>query len=143
MTTRHIANSIVSSYPEENPFEADPPIYNLTPGSAGLDVELDTPGFRAEALAIAQETGKNPLHTQYGTNPFVITDPRVQKARLPLATYVRPDHGLPRLSFSDHTAFLAHIHSNIRTIVITVRIDGEVRLLKIVRSSSSILLHAG
>ena len=72
LPTHHTIN--IFTYPEQNPFQATPEIFNLTPYTAAGDLVYDTPAFLAAALDIAQKSGVNLLRWQYLTNPFVVLD---------------------------------------------------------------------
>ena len=49
----------IATYPEDDPWKADPPIYNIPPYTADGDTMFDTPELRAAAWKIAQRTGVN------------------------------------------------------------------------------------
>jgi hypothetical protein len=119
----------MATYPEENPFDGDPPVYNVTPFTAAYDMAFDTPELRAAALAIAQSSGVNILRWQYRSNPFAA----VRRGKpLPFAGYTPPPP-LPEVDLPETAAFLEQIHGHCKTVLITVRIGDQVRLVKIVR----------
>ena len=133
MASLNIAQALLASYPEANPFDADPPPYNLTPYSRETELHWDTPEFVAAALDISERSGNNPLRHMYGTNPMVLTDYRARNLNLPLSAYTPPPP-LQKTSLPSDATFLERIHPHCHEVLVTIRVDGEVRLLKIVRS---------
>lgn len=132
MTAQVASSSLVNCYPEQNPFEMDPPPYNLTPRSMKYFTDLDTPEFIAAALAIARKSGMNPLYMMYGTNPLFLADRRLLYAKLPPIPYEKPPP-LEQITLPDDVEFFEEINKNGNNFVIPVRIGNDVRLLKIVR----------
>jgi hypothetical protein len=143
MTSQHcvpIHRTInVATYPEENPFDGDPPVYNVTPFTAAYDMAFDTAEFRAAALAMAQSSGVNPLRWQYCSNPFADIH---RGEPIPFKRYTPPPP-LSEVTLPNDTVFLKQIHGHCKTVLITLRIAGEVRLLKIVRLLSFAIFLGG
>lgn len=138
MTTLQMSSVIVLSYPEQNPFEMDPPPFNLTPETSKIwarERELDTPEFIAAARAQTSKSGCNPLWTWFGTNPLVIYDERIKKAVLPFKNYVVPSP-LQEAALSSDFVYLERVNPKGNTPLYKVRIGDDIRLLKIVRTSS-------
>ena len=132
----HDIATILAAYPEQNPFLFDPPLFNLTPASQKFILDLlDTPEFLAAALAIAQNKYVNPLCFMYCTNPLSTTDLRLREVSFPLVAYKRPPP-LPLISLPLDTQYLNQLNKDGTTMIFTVRVDGEVRLLKIVSLGS-------
>lgn len=123
---------LVSSYPEQNPFEMDPPPYGLTPLSLEFLIASDTPELRAAALAIAEKTGINPFFTMYGYNPIHLWDARLLLKDLPLVDYRSPSP-LQEITLPENVEFVEQVNKRGNTPLFTFRADGETRLLKIVR----------
>jgi hypothetical protein len=125
--THHTVNA--ATYPEENPFHSIPPIYNLTPYTAAGDIAFDSPEFRAAALDIAQRSGVNLLRWQYGTNPFILFSDPCQE--FPLDKYTPPPP-LQQAILPDDAVFLQQINKHGNAILVTVSVQNEIRLVKIV-----------
>lgn len=135
MTTLQTASAILLCYPERNPFEMDPPAYNLTPSIGitwAMEKSMDTPEFIAAARAQAQKTGCNPLWTWFGTNPLAIYDERIQRADLPFNGYTVPPP-LPRIDSPSDLTYIERVNARGNNPMYKVRIGDDVRLLKLVR----------
>lgn len=118
------------SYPETNVFDFKPHPLNLTPPNT-KEAELDTPEFRAAALAQAQRIGVNPLHRSNGSNPLSVSSSIIEMHdSVFTSTQSIPD--LPKLHLEDsELVFLEHINKggNIPTLV--ARMGHERCLLKV------------
>ncbi|KIP04408.1 hypothetical protein PHLGIDRAFT_120719 [Phlebiopsis gigantea 11061_1 CR5-6] len=130
MTSQNISSAIVTSYPEENLYEMDPPVFNLTPKSMEAFLALDTPEFLQGALQQTRKTGVNPLFLMHGTSPLYLADRRLAYARLPLSAYQKPPP-LPEIELPDDVAFVEQLNKQGNTVLVVVRIGGELRLVKI------------
>ncbi|EKM51442.1 uncharacterized protein PHACADRAFT_178071 [Phanerochaete carnosa HHB-10118-sp] len=129
MTTLNISAGIIRSYPDQNPFELDPLPYSLIPHSMELERQDDTPQFIEAARAMAAY-GSNPLRWMYGTNPFILIDDRLLDEKMPLEPGPRPPSDIG--------------HPEGKTVLVTVQLEGHVRLLKIKESEAyAHLLKAG
>lgn len=131
MTSANMSNTLVASYPEVNPFETDPPVFNLTPFTAEYDRSRDTPEFLAAALVVTEKSGFNPLRWQYCSNPFVIIDDRVRIAKLPFKAYKAPPP-LREAVLPEDTVFTGQISKHSNTVLLTIRARDETMLLKLV-----------
>ena len=114
-----------------NPFDMNPPPYNLTPPSQKALVTVDTPEFVEAVLKQAQTTGFNPLAPMYGTNPLYLADRRLLRVQLPPMAYKKPS-ALDKIELSDDVEFVQQLNKSGNTVIIVVRIQGQLRLLKIV-----------
>lgn len=132
-----LANTLLLTYPEESPFDRTPPVPNLSPVTP---VENDqTRSISTEkALAELRQFGVNPFFTMYGNNPLYIPDPKVRCGSLPLPPY-DPPTPLPELSV-DGIEFIELLNPRGRTPVYKVRVDGDVRALKMVCAFSLVYL---
>lgn len=129
----------IATYPDENPFDADPPIHNLTPQSFAREWANDTPELRAAALAAAEGSGLNPLRFTYGQDPFIISFLNLGNPYLFTGTAYAPPPPLPEVALPEDAVFVQQIHEHCKTVLITVRIGDDTRLLKIVRAFVPIL----
>lgn len=127
-------SKILHSYPEKNPFDANPPILGLPPWTRTWEYELrrDQPELRAAALAQARKTGYNPLWSWFSTNPLIILDERLKSADLPFNDYVVPPP-LPQAHLSTPISFMERVNSNGNMRTYKVQIGEDIRLLKLVR----------
>lgn len=127
-------SKILRSYPEKNPFDADPVIAGLPPWTETWELELreDLPELRAAALAQANKTGYNPLWSWFGTNPLIILDERLKSTDLPFKSYVIPPP-LPQAQLFSPISFMEHMVSTGKTRTYKVRVGEDIRLLKLVR----------
>lgn len=129
--------SLYDIYPEQNPFELHPPVYQLRP-RAPKKWASDTQEFRDAARAIAERTAQNPLALCYGTNPLVVLDPESIDVECTQFPNYKPPPPLPQASLQGRMEFLERIHPSGHTPLFTVRVDGHVRLLKVVRNDYSV-----
>ena len=132
MTSHNVSAAIMTTYPEQNLFGMDPPIYNLTPQSMEAFLELDIPEFLQGALQQTRTTGVNPLFLMYGTSPLYLANQRLQFARFPLLGYQKPP-SLPNIELPNNVEFVEQLNKHGNTVLVVVRINNELRLLKIVR----------
>ena len=135
MVSSFSVSEILQSYPEQNPFELDPPPPFLTPPSPLQ--EYDTPEFRDAARDVTLKSLQNPLYLSYGLCPLTVRDPDLRTADHPLSSYVVPPP-LPRATISGPIVFLQQINLEGRNPIFKVRVEREVRLLKIVSPWSSL-----
>lgn len=113
-----------------------PPLPNLRPHP--LDFTRDTPEFIAAAHAQAKRTGVNPLYWQHGSCPFAV-DSEVFEEPVSVTGYTVPP---PLLQICEDTTFviLQQINETGNVPMFKIRLNGELRLLKIVRSHYRIQL---
>lgn len=132
-TSRSTASEIVLGYPENNPFEADCPPYNLVPWSRQSERRDDTPEFIAAARAMAERNGVNPLWMWYGHNPLIVHEESVRDLDLPLVSYQGRPPPLTRAELQQPLEFLEQINPLGSSYIYKVRVGQDVRLLKVVR----------
>ncbi|KIP05260.1 hypothetical protein PHLGIDRAFT_162018 [Phlebiopsis gigantea 11061_1 CR5-6] len=124
-------STFVESYPENNPFDSNPPLWNLSPFP--LDAQRhDTQAVRDAACAAANSSGSNPFYGAYGPCPLAIYDSGIYGAKLPPITYAAPSP-LERATVHAPLQFLAVISPTGNTLAFKVRIGDDVRLLKVFR----------
>lgn len=133
------ASTLLMEYPEESPFDIDPPVYNLSPLTREEDCDFDLPEFIAGVNAQWRRTGLNPLYMWYGCNPLIVRDYDLFDEKLPLTSYEQPPP-LPRAEFEGPIEFLERLDPRGSSYVFKVRIGGEVRFLKVVCQPASQML---
>ena len=123
-------STFVKSYPETNPFDFAPPLWNLSP--LPLDVARhDTQAIRDAACAAANSSGNNPFYGAYGSCPLALYDYELYGAELPPITYTPPPP-LERAVLCAPLEFLAVINPKGNTLAFKVRVGDDVRFLKVV-----------
>lgn len=135
-TNAHNPVDIYRCYPEKNPYDIRPPIYNLIPYQDADHV--DTPQLKQAALDVANRTGINVLRFMYGQYPLLMAELDELEAvqnPVPFHNY-RPPPDLPRTSLPDDVEFVRQLNEGGNTPVFVVRIGDVLRLLKMVRSSA-------
>lgn len=128
--------SILLTYPKTNPYDLDPPPFNLIP-QPDPAVTFLTPELKAAALAVAQRTAVNVFYKINGQYPFALGNAdrdRVYKEQTPFVEYRKPPP-LQQESLPDDVRFLERINEHGHTPVFVVEVEGQRRLLKIVRSN--------
>ena len=128
-------NTILLTYPEENPLEANPPWPSIF-----LDLEVPAELQKlnkddiSQALEEGRITGVNPLGNLYGNNPFEVTDKDLVVNALPIKHYTPPPM-LPEIAVSN-LEFLEKLNPHGHTPIdkVTMGETGEVYALKMVSS---------
>lgn len=123
---------ILQRYPEQNMFDSVPPLPTLTPYSLEFFASLDTPEFRAACRDEAARTGFNPLALSYGTNLLALAGPRSSWTDFPFKSYKKPPP-LVEAILPKEAVLLEQLNKQGNTLLFTVRVGNETRLLKIVR----------
>ncbi|KIP05265.1 hypothetical protein PHLGIDRAFT_162084 [Phlebiopsis gigantea 11061_1 CR5-6] len=123
--------TIVQCYPDTNPFDATPPIWNLSPLPLAAE-QYDTQAVREAARAAADSSGYNPFYGAYGTCPLALYDYGILTANLPPITYTAPPP-LEHLVLSSPLEFLEAINPTGNTVVFKVRAGERICLLKVFR----------
>lgn len=130
-STNYRPLDIYRRYPEENPYELQPPVYNLIPFQD--EDEVDTPLFKHAALDIARRTGINVLALSYGQYPFLlgrIDETEVAKNPAPITQY-QPPPQLPKAELPDNVVFVKQRNKTGNMPIFIVKIGNEERFLKI------------
>ncbi|GJE84687.1 hypothetical protein PsYK624_007630 [Phanerochaete sordida] len=131
-TTAHRAIDLLLAYPEQNPFDFQPPIYNLTPREDPLE-SFDTPELKAAALAIAQRTAVNVVMKMHGTNPLLAATSdrnRAEAGQTPMTAYQRPPP-LSEATLPETIEFIDELNQNGHRTIFVVRLNNELRVLKV------------
>lgn len=130
----------VANYPEKSPYDMDPPLYNLIPEPSD-EGQYDTPEIREAAYTVAENTNVNIFARMYGTPPIDIVDEDLEYAgeRFPVVSYEEPPP-LPHIVLPEATRFLQQINPTGNSPIFLVEVEGETRLLKVVRMLSIALV---
>lgn len=123
---------LLFTYPEEGPFDRTPPVPNISPKAPSQSEQTTS---EEEARASLRKCGLNPWHEMYGHNPLSIHDRDLRNGSLPLGPYTPPPP-LCELHL-DGFEFIELMNPGGRTPVYKVRLNGEFRVLKLVRRSCS------
>ena len=127
-------STLVKTYPDSNPFDFDPPLWNLSPFPLEAQ-RYDTQETRDAARTAAESSGYNPFYGAHGTCPIALYDPQLRGADLPAIVYATPPT-LQRVVLDEPMEFLEAINPTGNTVVFKVRIRDDFRLLKVVRCMS-------
>lgn len=137
--TRYSTIPDVHGYPENSPFDMDPPLYNLVP-KPNDSGRYDTAQLVAEAKAIAEKTDINPFLSMYGSNPLML-EGDIRVVHMPMNAYREPPT-LPEISLPHDFTFIEQINPNGNSPVFMVAFNGEICLLKIVSPRRSVPIKA-
>lgn len=130
-----LALTLLLTYPEEVPFNRTPPVPNLSPKVPCKTEEIQRISDE-NALASLRKSGVNPLHRIYGHNPFHIdASDKIRHEYLPFGPYTPPPP-LNELEL-DGIEFIELLNPQGRTPAYKVRIEGDLRVLKLVRAPHS------
>ncbi|GJE94569.1 hypothetical protein PsYK624_107390 [Phanerochaete sordida] len=127
----HNPLDVYRTYPEKNPYEIEPPVFNLVPCQAAE--EVDTPQLKKACLNIAKRTGINVLQLTYGQYPFLLgelDDEEIETKPEPLSQY-QPPPPLSRSILPDDAIFVSQLNKNGNTPIFVVKIGDDERVLKI------------
>lgn len=125
---------IYRSYPEQSPYDKQPPIFNLAPHRETGD--HDTPELRKAALDIARRTGINVLRDMCGEFPLLLSqldEQIVTEHPVPFTQY-QPPPPLAKIDLPDDMEFIRQINVGGNTPIFVVKVEGSTRLLKMVRN---------
>ncbi|GJE94528.1 hypothetical protein PsYK624_106980 [Phanerochaete sordida] len=130
-STRYTALDVYRTYPERNPYDLDPPVYNLVP--YGDVEECDTPELKKAALKIAKASGINVLAGMYSHFPLMlgnIDEMEVEENPVSFTSY-RPPPPLQRTELPSDVEFVSQVNPQGNTPIFIVKFEGVLRLLKI------------
>lgn len=128
--------NLLSSYPETNPYDIEPPIFNLIPDPI-LEAAHDTEEFRKALRDQTRAYGMNPFIYQYGVCPLMPTARDVLEAlKIPMDNYTSPPP-LPEACIVQPLEFLEEINPTGRVPIFKVRVHyqegtSDIRALKLV-----------
>ncbi|EKM51385.1 uncharacterized protein PHACADRAFT_178020 [Phanerochaete carnosa HHB-10118-sp] len=130
MSGLDIGAAILQHYPEQNFFDANPPLPNLSPFSLEIFHSNDTPELLAACRDMVAKSGLNPLSLSYGTNLLDVREYRLFETHYPLEDYQKPPP-LQMTSLPKEAVLMEQLNKRGNTLMFTVRLGEEIRLLKI------------
>lgn len=128
--------NLLSTYPETNPYDIEPPIFNLIPAPIP-EAAHDTEEFRKALRDQTRAYGMNPFIYQYGVCPLMPTAMDVLEAlKIPMDNYMSPPP-LPEACIVQPLEFLEEINPTGRVPIFKVRVyhqegTSDIRALKLV-----------
>lgn len=132
--TANVAALMLQSYPDLSPYDIDPLPYNIIPPYDPVD---PLPSTRKRLASYRLRTGVH-IAKRFGENPFTV--PRAQQPPSSLPIQSNPNISpLKKTFIGSSLLFLNQITNSTYAMSFKVRVDGDLRFLKIVSATLWIL----
>ncbi|KAI0666372.1 hypothetical protein C8Q78DRAFT_1156925 [Trametes maxima] len=139
----NVSSVILRCYPENSPWDLEPPPFALVP----VEKDLCTPflqEFKDAALLQAQRTGLNPFYFMCWSNPLLLDDSSLATSAPPLDSLRRQLGSIGSLPSLSSQLVTGMLHTLVElpkqegnTISFRFLVDGEQRVLKLFQRESS------
>ncbi|KAI0644134.1 hypothetical protein C8Q79DRAFT_1073399 [Trametes meyenii] len=133
----NVSSVILRCYPENSPWDLDPPPFALVPVEKGLCTPFPQE-FKDAALLQAQRTGLNPFYFMCWSNPLLLDDPSLAASAPPLDSVRRQLGSIGPLPSLSSALITRTLHTLVElpkqdgnSISFRFLADGEKRVLKL------------
>lgn len=132
MFTANVAAYMLQNYPDISPYDLKPSPHNILPVCNPDYLQATT---RARLASHRLKTGTHVMK-RFGDNPFTVPQAESPPLSLPLGSSPDPSH-LKKTLIYGGLFFLEQVTSSTYGVMFKVRVDGDLRLFKIVKDHTS------